>query len=181
MFVSARGEGCEALWFGDCAALVQRPGLPVQVVGDALDKRAAEAARAGKLAKAGNVAPAAGTNRAEFLPALRAARNRVNTVEGSWAFSPDARCAGHAARLVFDAPPGTRLLLVSDGFFALTSDYGCYGADALVEAAASKGLRALYTELRQIENADPDGRHFPRFKISDDARAVLIRSRGGVC
>ncbi len=92
MFVSAHNNRIEALWFGDCAALVKRPGEPIQIVGDALDKRAAEAARVAKLAAASNLAPAAGVNRAEFLPALRAARNRVNTVAGSWAFGPDARC-----------------------------------------------------------------------------------------
>ncbi len=175
MFVSARDSGIEALWFGDCAALVKRPGAPVQIVGDALDKRAAEAARVVKLAASGNLAPAAGVNRAEYLPALRAARNRVNSVEGSWAFSPDARCADHASQLVFDAPPQTMLLIVSDGFLALTSDYARYDAEDLVEAASAKGLRALYNELRAVEEGDPEGRRFPRFKKSDDATAVLLR------
>ncbi|HEY4123243.1 MAG TPA: hypothetical protein VGM36_01435, partial [Rhizomicrobium sp.] len=164
MYVSARGGGIEALWFGDCAALVKRPGQPVQIVGDALDKRAAEAARVAKLAAAQNLAPAAGVSRAEYLPALRAARNRVNTVEGSWAFSPDARCADHARQLIFGAPPQTKLLLVSDGFLALTSDYSRYNAEELMEAASAKGLRTLYNKLREIESGDPEGRHYPRFK-----------------
>ena len=175
MFVSARNNRIEALWFGDCAALVKRPGEPIQIVGDALDKRAAEAARVAKLAAAGNLAPAAGVSRAEFLPALRAARNRVNTVAGSWAFGPDARCADHASQLIFDAPPQAKMLLVSDGFLALTSDYGRYDAEELVEAASNKGLRALYNELREIEATDPEGRRYPRFKKSDDATAVLLK------
>jgi len=175
MFVSAQQSGIEALWFGDCAALVKAPGEPARIVGDALDKRAAEAARVAKLAAARNLAPTAGVSRAEYLPALRAARNRVNTVEGSWAFSPDARCADHAQSLAFAAPTGTQMLLVSDGFLALASDYNRYDADGLLEAASSEGLRALYNELRDIENADPEGRKFPRFKKSDDATAVLLK------
>lgn len=178
MLLSAREDRMEALWFGDCAALVKPPNASANIVGDALDKRAAEAARVAKLAAAKNLAPAAGVSRAEYLPALRAARNRMNTVEGSWAFSPDARCAEHAQSLAFAAPSGTHMLLVSDGFLALASDYLRYDADTLLEAAISKGLRALYNELRAIEDADPEGRKYPRFKKSDDATAVLLQVRG---
>ncbi len=49
------------------------------------------------------------------------------------------------------------MLLVSDGFLALASDYGRYDAEELVEAASDKGLRALYNELREIEATDPEG------------------------
>lgn len=177
MFVSAQADRMEALWFGDCAVLVKQPDAAAHIIGDALDKRAAEAARVAKLAAAKNLAPAAGVSRAEYLPALRAARNRMNTMEGSWAFSPDANCADHAQSLAFAAPSGTHMLLVSDGFLALASDYLRYDADTLLEAAVSKGLRALYNELRAIEDADPEGRKYPRFKKSDDATAVLLQVR----
>lgn len=177
MFVSAQADRMEALWFGDCAVLVEQPDAPAHIIGDALDKRAAEAARVAKLAAAKNLAPAAGVSRAEYLPALRAARNRMNTMEGSWAFSPDANCADHAQSLAFAAPSGTHMLLVSDGFLALASDYLRYDADTLLEAAVSKGLRALYNELRAIEDTDPEGRKYPRFKKSDDATAVLLQVR----
>ncbi|HVZ69643.1 MAG TPA: hypothetical protein VG891_09275 [Rhizomicrobium sp.] len=178
MYVSARPGRMEALWFGDCAVLVKRPHEPAHIVGDALDKRAAEAARVARLAAARNLAPAAGVSRAEYLPALRAARNCMNTVEGSWAFCPDAACADHAQRLTFVAPRDTHMLLVSDGFLALASDYLSYDAETLLEAAKSKGLRALYGELRAIEEADPEGRKYPRFKKSDDATALLVKVSG---
>ena len=177
MFVSAREDRMEALWFGDCAALVRSRAAPAHIIGDALDKRAAEAARVAKLAAAKNLAPAAGVSRAEYLPALRAARNHMNTVEGSWAFSPDASCADHAQSLTFTAPSGAHMLLVSDGFLALASDYLRYNADTLLEAALSNGLRKLYNELRAVEDADPNGRKYPRFKKSDDATAVLLQIR----
>jgi hypothetical protein len=67
------------------------------------------------------------------------------------------------------------MLLVSDGFLALASDYNRYDADGLLEAASFKGLRALYNEIRDIENADPEGRKFPRFKKSDDATAIFLK------
>jgi hypothetical protein len=174
MFVADGAQDIEALWFGDCAALVKRPDAAVEIVGDALEKRQAEARRVAKLAETHGLSPAAGVNRPEYLEALRKARNFVNTGE-HWAFGPDVRAADHVAGKRIEAPKGTVLLLCSDGFLALASDYNAYDADALVAAAQSKGLKALCEELRSIERSDAEGRKFPRFKTSDDATALLLR------
>lgn len=174
MLVAEDAQGVEALWFGDCAALVKRPNAPVEIVGDALEKRQNEAKRVAKLAEKHGLSPAAGVNRPEYLEALRKARNFVNT-NGHWAFGPDARAAEHVAGKRIDVPKGTVLLLCSDGFLALASDYNAYDADALVAAAQSKGLKALCEELRAIERDDAGGEKFPRFKTSDDATALLLR------
>jgi len=175
MMLAVAGEGSvEFLSFGDCAALVQPEGAAVLVVGETFDKRAAEAKRAQAIAREKNLSPAAGLSRPEFLGALRATRNRINS--GSyWLFSPDAMAASHAARRIVKVAPGTKLLLASDGFLALASDYGAYGADSLMHAAAKKGLKALGEELRAIEAGDAGGDKFPRFKKSDDATALLLR------
>jgi len=175
MMLAVAGEGgVEFLSFGDCAALVQPQGGAVMVVGETFDKRAAEAKRAQAIAKEKNLSPASGLSRPEFLGALRATRNRVNS--GSyWLFSPDAKAASHAARRIVTAAPGTRLLLASDGFLSLASDYGAYGADSLMQAAVEKGLETLGEELRAIEADDAVGDKFPRFKKSDDATALLLR------
>ena len=45
----------------------------------------------------------------------------------------------------------------------------------LISAAETKGLAALGEELRAIEEGDPEGRRFPRFKKSDDATALLLK------
>lgn len=167
-------EGVEFLWLGDCAALIKQGDTPVIVVGETFDKRAAEAMRAQKIAKEKNLSPAAGLNRPEFLEGLRATRNRINS--GSyWLFSPDARAAAHVSRRAMKLSPGTVLLLCTDGFLALASDYGVYSADSLMAAAQDKGLKALGEELRAIEATDSSGDKFPRFKKSDDATAVLLK------
>jgi hypothetical protein len=167
-------DAVEFLSFGDCAALVQPEGGAVTVVGETFDKRAAEAKRARAIAKEKNLSPASGLSRPEFLDALRAARNRINS-GSTWLFSPDVKAASHAARRVVKALPGTLLLLASDGFLALASDYGAYGADSLMNAAVKNGLKALGEELRAIEAGDAGGDKFPRFKKSDDATALLLR------
>lgn len=176
MFVAQNAQGLEVLWYGDCAALVKRPNAPVEIVGDALEKRALESSRVAKLAAKHGLSPAAGINRPEYMDALRKARGYANTEKGYWAFSPDVTAADHVAHAQIDAPVGTLILLCSDGFLALVSDYNAYGAEALVANAQSKGLAALCEELRAIETSDPEGVKFPRFKTSDDATAILVRT-----
>ncbi len=163
-------EGLEFLWFGDCAALLKQGDGAVQIVGETLDKRAAEAGRAQKLAQEKG---RPSTDRAQFIDALRATRNRINS--GSyWLFSPDVNAASHVSRRIIRCAPGAMLLLASDGFLALASDYGAYSADTLMAAAQDKGLAALGEELRAIEAGDASGAKFPRFKTSDDATALLL-------
>ncbi len=166
-------EGVEFLWYGDCAALIRSGDAAVTVVGETFDKRAAEAQRAKAIADEKNLSPAAGLSRPEFIGSLRAARNRINS--GSyWLFSPEVKAASHVSRRVIRLVPGATLLLASDGFLALASDYGAYSADSLMVAAQAKGLKALGEELRAIEASDPGGDIFARFKKSDDATALLL-------
>jgi hypothetical protein len=174
MLVVPSEKGIEFLWFGDCAALVKQGDAAVTMVGETFDKRAAEARAAQALAKEKNLSPAAGLSRQEFIGALRRRRNRINSGD-SWLFSPDVKAAAHAARRVIKVAPTSHLLLATDGFLALASDYGAYSADSLMAAALDKGLVALGEELRAIEANDTSGDKFPRFKKSDDATALLLR------
>jgi serine/threonine protein phosphatase PrpC len=172
MALFIRGDILEALSFGDCAALIKSTDGAVSVVGETLKIRARERNRVSSLAEPDGVA--ATSVREKFLPALRAARNRVNRKGGDWLFSPDARCADHAREARLAIEPGSLILMASDGFFALVSDYGRYSVDQLMSAAQEQGLAALGKELRAIEAADPKGLSFPRFKSSDDATALLL-------
>ena len=170
-------KGLEFLWYGDCAALVARSAgdKAVTAVGETFDKRAAEAERAQALAKEKNLSPAAGLSRAEFLGSLRASRNRINSGDASLHIALKGKRAAHVSRRVMKVDPGSNVLLATDGFLALASDYGAYSADSLMAAALDKGLGALGRELRAIEAGDADGDKFPRFKKSDDATALLLK------
>jgi len=167
-------DGLRVLWFGDCAALLRTASGEFAVLGDIMDKRESERARVARLSKPGGRGPAAAGVREEFLPALRASRNAVNSPGGDWLFAPDAACADHAKEARVAAPADSRVLLASDGFLALASDYGRYSPDTLFAAAAERGLAALGEELRAVEASDAEGLRFPRFKRSDDATALLL-------
>ena len=173
MMLTAEEENkIEFLWFGDCAALVDQDGQ-VALVGEALDKRKAEAARARLIAREKKLPSAMGVNRPEIEPLLRASRNRINSGR-NWLFTPDPRAAAHVSRHEINVTKGSKLLIVSDGFLALVSDYGAYDAAGLMKTAIAHGLAALGDELRAIENDDAEGRKFSRFKKSDDATALLL-------
>jgi hypothetical protein len=169
-------DGFEALWFGDCGILLQRPSEKgVRLIGDALARRDVERKRARHASAVTSRGPAAAAVREEYLPSLRASRNTVNTRKGSWLFSPDAACADHAASAHFVVEPDSLLLLATDGFLSLVTEYGAYDPASLLAAAQSHGLTVLGEELRLIEAGDPEGHEFPRFKKSDDATALLLR------
>jgi hypothetical protein len=173
-FASQCDDGFDFLWFGDCAGLLQRPSDKLEVLGDSFAAKELEAKRAAKLAKSLKRAPVASGEHSPYLPDLRKSRNRINT--GShWAFSPDPRAADFVSTMRVVAQPGAKLLLASDGFLALVSDYGRYSASSLMEKALAKGLAVLGAELREIEDADPQGHKHPRFKKSDDATALLLQ------
>lgn len=172
VMVTLEDGALHVLWFGDCAALLLTE-TGALAFGDTMDKRESERARVERLVKPGARGPAAKGVRDEFLPALRAARNCVNTGD-EWLFAPDAACADHAKEARVAVKPGSRVLIASDGFLALTSDYERYTPEALFAAAEQRGLAGLGEELRSTEAADPDGVRFPRFKRSDDATALLL-------
>jgi hypothetical protein len=174
MMLVAEWDGeTEMLWYGDCGALLAN-GNGVDVIGETMAKRAAEAKRASTIAKMKNVSPANALSRGDFITQLRKARDFVNS-GNYWLFSPEVTAAPHATRLTVRAAPGAHLLLASDGFLALASDYAAYDAPGLMAAALDKGLAALGEELRAIEEKDPGGDRYPRFKKSDDATAVLLK------
>ena len=173
MMVAETLEGIEFLWFGDCAALIAE-GSQVSVIGETIAKRGQEAARAKSWAKERNQSSTLGIHRRDMLDRHRAARNHINSGR-HWLFSPDVRAAAHVSHAARQLESGALVLLASDGFLALVSDYGAYTVDGLTAAARQKGLAALGAELRAIEDADADAENFPRFKKSDDATALLIQ------
>jgi len=69
---------------------------------------------------------------------------------------------------------GARLLLMSDGFSAISDAYRHVGDSELIELVEKEGLEHVYDIIRDIENKDAGCMKFPRFKKSDDASAVFF-------
>lgn len=174
VLTSLESETLRILWFGDCAVMLHRPDGSFTFFGDTIAKRDSERKRVERLSRELGRRPADMILRDEFIPALRTGRNYVNT-DGDWLFAPDPQCADHAKTADTEVSQGCLLLLASDGFLALASDYERYSAGELFAAVIERGLQPLADELRAVEQADPAGSKYPRFKTSDDATALLLK------
>lgn len=160
--------GGAAAWFGDCRCLAETADGFVSL-GPPRDYREKERANAARYQVKGQ------GHSGDARAMLRRFRSMMNMPGGYGVLAPQPECAGFLQSAPLNVRSGDTALLMSDGFYALAADYEAYDDAGLLAAAVSKGLGALYAELRAIETADPDGARFPRFKTSDDATALLIR------
>lgn len=113
--------------------------------------------------------------RTAVIAKLRQMRAAMNQEGAPWTFGLQPACADHARTWSLTLKRPAHLLLMTDGFSALTDRYRVYEPAALVRAAAGVGLQELGRELRAVEAADAGGKRHPRFKTSDDATALLMR------
>jgi alpha-beta hydrolase superfamily lysophospholipase len=89
-------------------------------------------------------------------------------------FGVQPEAAAHIVYQSVDAPAGTQVLAMTDGFYRLVSPYGRYTDAQLIEAASARGLGPLMTDLRAQEASPEDDAKIGRFKTSDDATALLL-------
>jgi hypothetical protein len=176
--VRRRGHVLDAWTFGDTTAYLRHPDGTVQVLGDAPGLRDLESAKAAELMRQAGSRPTAILDEPVFLAWLGERRERqrksgipaallsLNPAAADWLRHETATCED-----------GTTILLASDGFSALVDLYRAMDAAGLMEAALTSGLEPLAKLAREIETErDPDGRLHPRFKLSDDTTALLLRA-----
>jgi hypothetical protein len=169
-------DGHLDVWtFADTTAFIRRPDGSILTVGEAPGMRQFEVAAAERLLKASGATPETINRTPEFQAWLAERRQRQKQTRGASLLGLDP---GAAERLRHETVPceeGSTILLTSDGFSALIDLYGVMDAKELMTAALSSGLEPLALKARQIETRiDPDGRLYPRFKVSDDATALLV-------
>ncbi|MEP7210855.1 MAG: protein phosphatase 2C domain-containing protein [Alphaproteobacteria bacterium] len=163
-WVRARNGRLEGASLGDTVAIVRQPDGSVGLIGDG-DEQADEQVRARR------VMAMTPEQRRQWLQDVRAIHN---TETGYWVFGVQPVAAAHVLHQTLPCPPGTRALLMTDGFYRLVSPYGRYTDAQLIERAGIEGLGALLTELRGLEADAADDAKIGRFKTSDDATALLV-------
>jgi hypothetical protein len=163
-WVRARGGKVEGATLGDSIAIVRTPAGQVTVFGEA-GKPAEEQTRAKRVM---TMTP---EDRRRWLQSVRAIHN---SEKGYWVFGVQPEAAAHIVHQSVDAPAGTQVLAMTDGFYRLVSPYRRYSDAQLIEAASAKGLGALLAELRAQEASPEDDARIGRFKTSDDATALLL-------
>ena len=171
-----RDDVLDVWTFADTTTFVRPPGGAVITVGDAPELRRFEMAKAAELLKASGCTPKTIGQSPLFRDWLagRRARQKQSGALALLGLDPSAADRMRHARVA--CPGGSEILLTSDGFSALVDLYGRMDAGELMQAALDQGLAALADVARLIEtHEDPDGILFPRFKLSDDATALLLR------
>lgn len=79
------------------------------------------------------------------------------------------------SQVSFPISSGDIILLMTDGFSAIFDRYGLYSYDQALSVVMDTGLIGLASELRKEENRDARCLDHPRFKLSDDASALLVK------
>lgn len=111
----------------------------------------------------------------DALEDRRAHRARADHV----ALSPYADASASVTRYAHHpVSAGDEVLLMTDGFASLVTDYHQYTAQELARAVRSKGLCQLAQDIRRIEQEDAACLRYPRFKVSDDATALWVKITG---
>jgi hypothetical protein len=86
---------------------------------------------------------------------------------------PDAASQATTGIIPFDGLRGIALL--SDGATRIADLYHQLDWPVLMEILRDRGPGALIAQVRAVENADPAGQRWPRFKLRDDATALYWR------
>lgn len=164
---------------GDCSLLVHTPDGAMREIGidpdlSARDARSVEIMRRYRASSGDATWQAA---RAHLWPRIRQGRRAINQPGGYGAFSITEPPAEFVRAGTLASPPGTRVLMASDGFMRLVDTLGRYTPASLVAATEERSLQALVDELRSAEAGDPECVTFPRTKPSDDASALLAEVR----
>lgn len=163
-WVRVRKGMLEGATLGDSIAIVRTPAGEVTVFGES-GKPADEQKRAV------TVMAMTPEDRLKWLQDTRAVHN---TRDGYWVFGVQPEAAQHIVYQSTPAPEGTKVLVMTDGFYRLVSPYGRYTDAGLIEAVISRGLGELMRELRSMETSSEDDAKIGRFKTSDDSTALLL-------
>ena len=156
-----QGTGYDLARIGDATAVVVG-ARPVVLSTDYFDRREA-AAVATRESAADRVVAAMHQRRLHTMTS--------GDVESVFSGHPDRRLRPHTAR--GDWATAECILLCTDGFARLITDYGLYSSwSGVMTDARDRGLHYLEKLIRDVENAPGGGGG--RFKRADDIAALLL-------
>jgi hypothetical protein len=161
-----RGDAVEYLVLSDAFVIVDAGSDPIVVSDDRAPARPRDE-------------PAASPHDADgFAAVIRARQGQRNRPGGYWVAQSDPRAAAEAVTGVVEGCSAA--VLLSDGAATLATLTGALSWRELVDVAVDRGPHELIAATREVEARDPDGVVWPRFKVHDDASAVvLVRSTDG--
>ncbi|MEW2046056.1 integrase [Streptomyces sp. NPDC005476] len=106
---------------------------------------------------------------AQYRDALTGLRNRPG---GFWIAGPDPQAAEHALTGAVPLESLASVTLLSDGATRLVDSFQLATWEETLAVLTASGPPALLRRVREVEAADPEGRHWPRGKVRDDATVL---------
>jgi hypothetical protein len=107
-----------------------------------------------------------------FAAVILARQQLRNRPGGYWVAQSDPRAATEAVTGVIE--DAASVVLLSDGAAGLATFLGALSWRELVDVAVDRGPAELIAATREVEARDPHGQVWPRFKVHDDASAVVL-------
>jgi hypothetical protein len=172
-YIRTSGAGVEIARLGDCKVLIESGGRITAFVQSELDRfDGAVLAKMRQIHQSG--IQSLGDVRRLLMEDLRNNRGMMNRTNGYWVLTPGRESIERLQINRMPAEGEIRGLVMSDGFYRLVDTFGVMSDQELVSTALSEGLAPLLHRLRSLEKQDPDCVGHARFKISDDATALLF-------
>ena len=121
-----------------------------------------------------DLAAAAASGAEPALTALIEAQQRLrNRAQGYWVAQADPAAAGHG--IAGEVTGARGALLLSDGAALLASDFGALSWRELLDLGYERGPDELIAATREVERRDAERVVWPRYKVHDDASAIVYR------
>lgn len=100
-------------------------------------------------------------------------RLKLNTPGGYWVLSFDEEAIDHGLTGELE-DDNYKILLMSDGYYSMVDKYNQCNYSELVDMTEKMGVKAVYDEIRRIEDEDEDCNKYTRFKKGDDTTCVYL-------
>ena len=101
-------------------------------------------------------------------------RSLRNQPGGYWVAAADPAAASESFTGAADRSKVRRVAILTDGAARLV-EFGLTGWEQTLSTLVREGPQALIEEVRRVEETDPCGDRWPRYKASDDATAVHVQ------
>jgi hypothetical protein len=108
---------------------------------------------------------------------LAAQRRHRNQPDGYWVAGAKPAAAYQAVTGSRPLDQVSRAALLSDGVSCLVDLYAVTGWPELLDSMQQHGPAHVISRVREVEEADPTGTRWPRYKRSDDATAAFCMIR----
>lgn len=162
-------QGVEYLVLADTAVVIDQGGRVLPVVDHRVDTVAAEARAETMRHPVGSAAHAQAV--AQLSRTQRQVRNQPG---GYWVAASNPAAAAEAIVGTVPLTDVDMVAVLTDGATGVV-DRELASWRQLLDVLVSEGPHGLIAWNRRVDQSDPDGQRWPRYKRSDDATAVMIR------